>query len=109
MLNPQRLNMEIKQAFEEVLPPAFEVAVKQMLPATTTNGDETAKKFAETIKELICEDLAERISGAIDYYVKNANVYGTIITVGGPFSQTATVATPTPLLGGSVPNMLGIK
>jgi hypothetical protein len=60
---------------------------------------------------LIAEPLAERLSTAIDYYIKSGCISGTIITVGGPTTQTATISpinlgNPT---AGKVPNTLGIS
>ena len=109
MLNVARLESELKQAFEEVLPPAFEEAVRAMMPNKSKDGEDKAKQFGETIKDLVCEDLAERIANAIDYYIKNANIYGTVITVGSPFTQTAVVQSPSPATNGKVPNSLGIQ
>ena len=108
MLNPTRLESELKTAFEECLPGAFERAFMETMPEKSKAAEEKAKQFGETIKELLAEDLAKRIAGAIDYYVKNANVYGTIITMGSPFTQTAVVNTPSPVTGGKIPNQLGI-
>lgn len=108
MLNVARLEQEITKAFQEVFPTALETAFRQTLPEKTNDGDEKSKEFAETFTKLIAEDMGKRLANAIDYYVKNANVYGTIITMGGPFTQTAIVNTPSPITGGKVPNQLGI-
>lgn len=108
MLNPKKLQEQIQQAFEEVLPNALEQGILAIFPEKSNTGDEYAKTFAESVTELVAKDLSTRLAGAIDYYVKNANVYGTIITMGGPFTQMASVNTPQVMMGGKVPNMLGI-
>ena len=108
MLNPTRLESELKTAFEEVLPAAFETAIKETFPEKSKAGDKMAKQFGETIKDLVCADLAKRLAGAIDYYIKNANVYGTIITTGSPFTQTAVIQSPSPATNGKIPCSLGI-
>ena len=54
-------------------------------------------------------DLFSRIVTA-GYYVRNIEISGTVITVGGPMTQTAKInGMPTPILNGVVPNTLGIK
>jgi len=50
------------------------------------------------------------LAEAIDYYIKNADITGTIITVGNKFTQTAKINPPgTPVMGGKIPNTLGIN
>jgi hypothetical protein len=54
--------------------------------------------------------LADNIANAIDYYIKNMAITGTIITVGSPVTQTAVITSmPTPVANGKVPNTLGIS
>ena len=109
MLNVNTLEKQIKQAFDEVFPPALERAMLEMLPTKSDLGDKRAKQFGQTITDLISGDIAKRLAAAIDYYVKNADVYGTVITMGGPFTQTAILDTPSPITGGKIPNQLGIR
>lgn len=109
MLNVARLKQEIQKAFDETLPPAFEQGFLQLVPQSSQDSKDRAKQFGETINNLISEALADRIANAIDYYVKNAQIFGTIITVGSMVTQTAMInSTPTPAVNGSVPNTLGI-
>jgi hypothetical protein len=69
-----------------------------------------AKDIADTFDELVSESLADIIANAIDYYIKNMNITGTIITVGSPVTQTAVIApAPTPITGGKIPNTFGIS
>lgn len=110
MLNVDTLESEIKKAFSETLPTAFEQAVRSTFPKDSKLGDEMAKQFGEIIDECVSESLAKRIAAAIDYYVKNAQIFGAIITTGGPFTQTAMVnSTSIPTTNGAIPNTLGIK
>lgn len=108
MLNEQKLYKEIKAAFNETFPTAFQHALKTTFPGQSSVGDDVAKQFGKSIDEAISEPLAKRLAAAIDYYVRNANVYGTIITVGSPVTQTAVINSPTPLTNGKIPNTLGI-
>lgn len=110
MLNVDRLKDNIQEALENTIPPAIETCIYNKFPVKSETCRKEAEEFAETWKEMVCEPLAELLANAIDYYVKNAQIFGTIITVGSPVTQTAVVAsTPTPTINGSVPNTLGIK
>jgi hypothetical protein len=111
MLNLDGLKGDIQAAFNETLPSAFEQALRDLMPQESTDGNERAKKFGETVDKLVSEPLAARIASAIDYYIKSGSIYGTIITVGSPFTQTAVISpinlgNPT---AGAVPNTLGIQ
>ena len=110
MLNLAGLEKDITDAFKETFPAAFEQALLGTFPETSKMAEEKAKAFGETITELTAESLGKRIASAIDYYIRSGAIKGTIITVGGPFTQTATIApvnlgNPT---AGAVPNTLGI-
>ena len=124
-LDQGKLKKEIQSAFNEILPDAFETAFKKVCPGDSNDGNEAAKRFGETVDNLVSEPLAERLSAAIDYYVKNAQIFGKFMilgvsTVGGPTAQAQVVplnvtvdTLPTGLGGGMMPlpNMLylGIK
>jgi len=109
MLKPEVLKQQLLDMFNSTIPPAFEQAFLEMFPEKTDHGDEAAKKFGETIDKLVSEQWATTISQAIDYYVKNAQIYGTVITVGSPITQTAVInSTPVPVTNGKIPNTLGI-
>lgn len=109
MLKVDKLESEIKKAFDETLPGAFEQAVLLIFPEKSKTGDDIAKKFGETANDLISGPLAQRLAAAIDYHVRSATIYGTIITVGGMVTQTAMINSPSAITNGSVPNSLGIK
>lgn len=110
MLMVNDLKDQLKSAFESIIPGAIETCMKNREPYKTDEGYEKIEEFAETFKELVCEDLADSIANAIDYYVKNATITGTIITVGSMVTQTAQIVpAPMPASAGAIPNTLGIK
>ena len=109
MLKVNDLQKALKLAFEEVLPPAFGEVMKCMLPAQSSDGDAKVEYVQEMVKELISDDLATRIAEAIDYYVKNADIYGKLITNGSPTTHMCSIESPSPLTNGKIPNTLGIK
>ena len=109
MLVVSELEKALTRSLEEVLPSALEEGFKHVLPCTSKSGNKAAKEFGESITKMIAEPLGGRIANAIDYYIKNADVYGQIITVGSPTTQTARIESPSPLTNGKVPNTLGIK
>lgn len=108
MLKVDKLEQEIKKAFDETFPGALEQAMLTIFPEQSKTGDAIAKKFGETVNELISEPMAQRLAAAIDYHVRSANIFGTIITVGSMVTQVANVNSPSPLTNGKVPNTLGI-
>ena len=109
MLNVDNLEKEIKKAFDETFPGALEQAMLVILTKKTKTGDDIAKKFGETVNDLISEPMAQRLAAAIDYHVRSASIYGTIVTVGSMVTQTANINSPSALTNGKVPNSLGIK
>lgn len=109
MLNPDNLEKQIKNALEQYLPPAFEGACLTLMPSKSENGDEMAKVFGQTVSDLLAEPLASSIAAAIDYYVKNISISGTILTTGSPVTQQAIIQSPSPLTNGIIPNSLKIQ
>ena len=109
MLQVGELEKALTRSLEEVLPSALEEAFKHTLPCCSEAGNKAAKEFGQCITDLISGPLGERFANAIDYYIKNATIYGRILTVGGPSSQMASINSPSPLTNGNVPNTLGIK
>lgn len=110
MLKPDVLKQNLLDLFNQTIPVAFEQAFLELMPEKTDAGSEAAKKFGETIDKLVSEQWAETMAQAIDYYVKNAQIFGTVITVGSPTTQTAMInSTPMPATNGAIPNTLGIK
>lgn len=108
MLNPDNLEKQIKNALEQYLPVAFEQAILTLMPGKSKEGDEMAKNFGNTVSKLLAEPLASSLAAAIDYYVKNISISGTIITTGSPVTQQSIISSPSPLTNGIVPNSLKI-
>lgn len=110
MLNKDDLKSQIQAALSNTLPKALEQCMINAAGSESNVVNEMAKDFSETFDQLVSEPLAESLAGAIDYYIKNAAITGTIITVGGMTTQTASIAPPpTPAVGGKIPNTLGIS
>ena len=125
MLDQAKLKSNIQSALEDILQPALETAFSKVCPKDTNDGANAAKNFGDTATELISEPLAERLSAAIDYYVRNAQIFGTsmimgVSTVGSSSAQVQVAPLPITIttmpvgLGGGVtpvPNtlILGIK
>lgn len=110
MLKPNILQQQLADLFHNTLPTTFEQAYLQLMPEKSDAADKKAKEFGKTIDDMLSDKWAETIAQAIDYYVKNAQIFGTIITVGSPTTQTAMInSTPTPVTNGVIPNTLGIK
>lgn len=110
MLKPDDLKTAIKSALTSIYKPAVEELVLGLLSDKTTAGDEMAKDIAERFDASTSDQMAELLSSAIDYYVKNISVTGTLITTGSPFVHTVSIAAaPTPITAGKIPNTLGIS
>jgi len=110
MLKVNDLESQLKTALKNIIPPAIEQCKLAEYPMDSELGKSRAKAFADSFDELVSEQLAQLIANAIDYYVKNISITGTIITVGSMVTQTAMIApAPTPVVAGAIPNTLGIK
>ena len=110
MLNVNTLKQQIQQGFTEIYKPALETIILNSYPKTSNSGKKKAAEMAKTWDELTAEPMAEIIANAIDYYIKNANITGTLITYGSPGTHTGrVVAAPTPIVAGKIPNTLGIS
>ena len=110
MLKVDDLESQLKTALKNIIPPAIEQCKLAEYPMDSELGKSRAKAFADTFDELVSEELAKLIASAIDYYVKNMNITGTIITSGSPSTHVAKISpAPTPITGGKIPNTLGIS
>lgn len=103
------LQKALQTAFEEILPSAFAEMFKAMMPVQCDDAKDKEEALKDVIKTLIPKDLSIRIAEAIDYYIKNADIYGKLICVGSPSTHTCMINSPSPLTNGKVPNTLGIK
>ena len=109
MLKVNDLETQLKGALHNIIPPAIEQCKINEYPNESELGKEKAKEFAETFDELVTEQLAKLIANAIDYYIKNISITGTIITTGSPVTQMAVITpAPVPSTAGKIPNTLGI-
>ena len=110
MLKINDLKKQIQIGLQDVYKPAVERIFLMMFPEKTDTGDELCKNIAETFVDLTAEPMADILAGAIDYYVRNISITGTIITTGSPVTQTARIVqAPTPITAGKIPNTLGIS
>lgn len=110
MLNVDGLKEQLMQTIKDVIIPAIKEIELARQPLKSDTGDKMAQQIADTFDELVTEPLADNLANAIDYYVKNISITGTIVTVGSPVTQTANIESmPTPITNGKVPNTLGIS
>ena len=110
MLNKSELESQLKSSLHEHFKNACEQAVAKLMPVPTKNGDKRIQEFSECFTTIIEENISTCLAEAIDYYVKNIELHGTVITVGSPTTQTAKIdCTPNPTSNFAIPNCLGIK
>lgn len=110
MLDVDKLKNEIADGIKTTIIPAIKRLELMRFPTTSELGNDMAEDAAAAFDDIVTEPLAEIIANAIDYYVKNMNITGTIITTGSPTTQVAKItAAPTPITGGKIPNTLGIS
>lgn len=109
MLNADKLCSDIQSAIEETVGPALKQAMFDSMPVQSSEAEEAATEYADTIIDIIAEPLAQRLGNAIHTYIKNISISGTIITVGSMVTQTAQIAPAPPATAGKVPNTLGIQ
>ena len=111
MLNSTTLSHEFKEMFDDVLPDAIEAALNSMSEFKSSKLEKKNKEFADLLTEMVSKPLSERMAASIDHYIKSACFYGTIMTTGSPFAQTAILA-PGSSCGmatsGKIPNTIGI-
>ena len=109
MLKVDDLQSQLEVAIRNTVTPTIKQMVLQLMPEKTKEGDELAERISQTFDDLVSESLSTLMAQAIDYYVKNASITGTLITVGSPVTHVANVfSMPTPVLNGVIPNTLGI-
>lgn len=110
MLNVNGLKDNIKQMIQDIVIPAIKEIELARQSVKSEAGNKLAQQIADTFDDLVTEPLAENLANAIDYYVKNIAITGTIITTGSPITQTAVITSmKTPVTNGKVPNTLGIS
>lgn len=110
MLKVDHLASQIQSALSSIITPALEECLIENSPITSESLRNDAKKFAQTFDKLVSENLAKSLANAIDYYIRTADITGTIITNGSPTTHMASIVPPaTPISGGKIPNTLGIN
>ena len=110
MLDKDTLKENLANGLSTIVRPAIEECFKRMWPAKSNIGDAYAETFANNFDEMVSDQLSEVFAAAIDYYVKNIEIFGTVITVGSPTTQTARInSLNTPIINGVIPNTLGIR
>lgn len=110
MLDKETLKENIQYSISTIVAPAFKECIKKYHGHSSDWADARAENFANNFSELVAEPFADVIAGAIDYYVKNAEIFGTVITVGSPTTQTARINSGNvPITNGVIPNTLGIR
>ena len=110
MLDPSQLQQQIAAILKESLYNGFNTAMKATYPQQSDTGDRKAEIFSYTMMDIISDPIAEVIAYAVDAYIKNISITGTIITTGTATTQTATItSSPNPSLNGVIPNSLGIS
>jgi len=110
MLDKSALKEYIENAFHATIVPALENAMLRSYPYNSEYGQDHAHTFALNFGSIAAEPFSEVLADAIDYYIKNITITGTIITMGSPTTQTATIIpAPNPMSAGSIPNTLKIS
>jgi len=110
MLKVNDLQSQIKSALTDIYKPAIHDIFAMIFPQKTSYIEEMCNEVADTFDEMTSEPMAEMLATAIDTYIKNISISGTIITTGSPISQTAQILpSPTPIVAGKIPNTLGIS
>lgn len=112
MLNSNLLANDIKEIIEDVMQPALESALRSIGSPETKASIEAAQTFAANFTEMMAKPFADRLAASIDHYIKSGSIYGTILTAGTPFAQTAVIPPGASLgmaISGKVPNTLGIQ
>ena len=110
MLNPTDLGEYITNSIRTIVCPAIKQCILNSWPEKSDKGDEIAESFANEFDSLVSEELGNAIAQAIDYYIKQIELYGTVITTGTPTTQTAQInGMSVPMINGAVPNTLGVR
>jgi hypothetical protein len=110
MLKPNDLKKQIEYGLKNIYEPAIEQIILMTFPEKSDTGDNMAKDMAASFVEMTAEPMAEILSSAIDYYVKNITITGNLITTGSPGLHTCSITpAPNPLTAGKIPNTLGIS
>ena len=110
MLDVDTLTDQIYMGMKNIIVPTIKTMIRSGYPQDSSIGDEMSENQSKVFDDLASEQFAEILANAIDYYVKNMAIEGTIITNGGPTTQVARItANKIPQVNGKLPNSLGIS
>lgn len=85
------LKEQLEAALTYYIGEALFISEKNRLPIESTTGNDECTTFTDTFKNLVCAPLAESLAAAIDYYVRNIQIFGHIVTKGTRVTQTAII------------------
>lgn len=113
MLVPSMLETDLQTLFHQIIPPAIETCMRGTFKTMTKETKDLCKEFADRFDDMVSADLAKRLADIIDKYIKSMCIYGNIITVGAPTTQTAIINPGASLnvtnpVAGKMPNVLGV-
>lgn len=110
MLDKVTLGEYISNSIRTIVGPAIQQCLLNSFPVQTSAGEMMAEQFCTSFNELVADALGEALADAIDYYIKNMNIHGVIMTTGGPTNQTANInGSNVPMVNGVIPNTLGVS
>jgi hypothetical protein len=110
MIYTQQIYDIVNNALNAALVNAIQTSMSEMYSVGGDEKNEQIDKFAKTFTEQACGPIAEAIMSAFKYVLANVYIYGTVLTMGGPTTQTARIQNQTvPTINGALPNTLGIK
>lgn len=110
MLKVNDLESQIKSSLTDIYKPAIKQIFSMLFVQKSDFTDELINDIADTFDDMTSAPMAEMLAAAIDTYIKNISISGTIITTGSPFTQQAQIIpSPTPITAGKIPNTLGIS
>ena len=112
MLDKNALKDNIEAGLRDIVAPAIEECILRTYPGKSDIGDKTAEQFKLNFDKLVSEQLAEVLASAIDYYVRNIEIYGKIWSsplIPHSMFQAKINSFSMPMLNGTIPNSLGIK
>ena len=110
MLDEKVLKDAIENGLKEIGKDALAQAWLAISPSKSDAAERTSENFAEAAMAVLSEPIAYILSSAISGYIKNAELYGEIVTVGPTGTQTAIVnSTSTPTVNGTLINTIGIR
>ena len=112
MLDVDLLSEQIAQGIRTTIIPAICRMEMQRAPIKNNQVRKECEAMAKAFDDIVTDRLAEIIAKSIDYYIKNGDIHGIIMTTGSPTIQFANVNSAiadTPVTKGVILNTLGIS